>query len=98
MKDSDCVKLNSVNPLYLIIDKVDGCIEEKNGNKYLILDSSDKNKEVLIKYTELWDVIKNLVKKKKKLNRPSQMVCKVMTMNVNGHEPHLTCTKICAQH
>ena len=65
MKDSDCVKLNSVNPLYLIIDKVDGCIEEKNGNKYLILDSSDKNKEVLIKYTELWDVIKNLVKKKK---------------------------------
>ena len=65
MKDSDCVKLNSVNPLYLIIDKVDGCIEEKNGNKYLILDSSDKNKEVLIKYTELWDVIKNLVKKKR---------------------------------
>ena len=66
MKDSDCVKLNSVNPLYLIIDKVDGCVEEKNGNKYLILDSSDKNNEVLIKYTELWDVIKNLVKKKKK--------------------------------
>ena len=69
MKDSDCVKLNSVNPLYLIIDKVDGCIEEKNGNKYLILDSSDKNKEVLIKYTELWDVIKNLVKKKKKVKQ-----------------------------
>ena len=66
MKDSDCVKLNSVNPLYLIIDKVDGCIEEKNGNKYLILDSMDKNKEVLIKCTELWDVIKNLVKKKVK--------------------------------
>ena len=35
MKDSDYVKINSVNPLYLIIDKVNGHIEEKNGNKYL---------------------------------------------------------------
>ena len=34
MKDSDYVKTNSVNPLYLIIDKADGCIEEKNGNKH----------------------------------------------------------------
>ena len=29
MKDSDYVKINRVNPLYLIIDKVDVCIEEK---------------------------------------------------------------------
>ena len=29
MKDSDYVRINSVNPLYLIIDKVDGFIEEK---------------------------------------------------------------------
>ena len=47
MKDSDYVKINSVNPLYLIIDKVDGYIEEKNGNKYLTLVSTDKNKELL---------------------------------------------------
>ena len=32
MKDFDDVKINSVNPLHLIIDKVDGYIEEKNGN------------------------------------------------------------------
>ena len=37
MRDSDYVKINSVYPLYLIIDKFDGCIEEKNGNKYLSL-------------------------------------------------------------
>ena len=61
MKDSDYVKINSVNPLYLIIDKVDGYIKEKNGNKYLTLVFTDKNKEVLIKYTDLWDKIKNLV-------------------------------------
>ena len=35
----------------------------KNGDKYLTLVSTDKNKEVLIKYTELWDEIKNLIKK-----------------------------------
>ena len=29
MKDSDYVRINSVNPLNLIIDKVDGFIEEK---------------------------------------------------------------------
>ena len=62
MKDSDYVKINNVNPLHLIINKVDRYIEEKNGNKYLILDSTDKNKEVLIKYTELWNEIKNIIK------------------------------------
>ena len=54
MKDSDFVKINSVNPLYLIVDKVDGCIKEKNRNRYLTLVSTDKNKEVLIKYIELY--------------------------------------------
>ena len=49
--------------MYLIIDKVDGYIKEKNGNKYLTLVSTDKNKEVLTKYTERWDGIKNLIKK-----------------------------------
>ena len=49
MKDADYVKINSVNPLCMIIDKADECIEEKNGNKYLTLVFTDKNKEVLIK-------------------------------------------------
>ena len=44
MKDSEYVKLNTVNTLYLTIDKVDGYTEEKNGNIYLILDSTNKNK------------------------------------------------------
>ena len=63
MKDSDYVKINSVNPLYLIIDEVDGHFEEKNGNKYLILDFTDKNKEVLKKYTQLWEGIKISIEK-----------------------------------
>ena len=31
---------------------------KKNGNKYLLSASTDKNKKVLEKYTELWDGIK----------------------------------------
>ena len=58
-KIDDCDNIHSVNPLYLIIGKADGFIEEKNGSKYLVFDFTDKNKEVLAKYTELWDGIKN---------------------------------------
>ena len=47
----------------MIINEVDGYCEEKNRNKYLILDSTDKNKEVLTKYRKLWDGIKNSMKK-----------------------------------
>ena len=40
---SDCENFNRVNPLYLIIGKVDGYIEEEsNGNTYLTFASTDK--------------------------------------------------------
>ena len=58
-KNEDCENIYSVNPLYLITGKVDGHIEEKNGSKYLVFDSTDENKEVLKKYRELWYGIKN---------------------------------------
>ena len=40
-------KINSVNPLYLLIYKIDGFIEEKRGNKYLNIVFTDNNDEVL---------------------------------------------------
>ena len=43
------------------INHASGYIEEKNGNKYLIFDSVDENKEVLKKYTDVWDGIKNKI-------------------------------------
>ena len=49
----------SVNPLYLMIGKVTGHIEENNGNESLIFHSSDENKEVLKKYTEFWNGTEN---------------------------------------
>ena len=71
-KIGDYDNIYSVNPLYLITGKVDGCImEENNGNKSLVSDSTelhsaevrstDKNKEVLKKCRELWDGIKNKI-------------------------------------
>ena len=45
MKNFDHVKINSVNPLYIIINEVDGSISEKNANIYLTFASSDKNKK-----------------------------------------------------
>ena len=43
----DYENINSVNPLYLIIGKGDGYIEESNGNKYLDFTSTDANEKVL---------------------------------------------------
>ena len=36
-KDSEYVKIYSVNPLYLILSNLNGYSEENNGNKYLTL-------------------------------------------------------------
>ena len=43
---SDYESIHSVSPLYLIFDEGDGYIEAKNGNKYSIFASADKNKDV----------------------------------------------------
>ena len=61
-KIDDYQSIYSVNPLYLHINHASGYIEEKNGNKYLIFDSVDENKEVLKKYADVWDGIKSKIK------------------------------------
>ena len=48
-KIDDCENIYSVNPLYLLVNHANGYIEGKNGNKYLIFDSTDENKEFLKK-------------------------------------------------
>ena len=62
-KIANCNNINSVNPLYLMIDEMIGhfecnSVEEKNENKYLVLDDVDENKEVLKKYEEVWEGVK----------------------------------------
>ena len=55
---SDYENITSVNPLYLIINDVDGYIEENDKNKYLSFAFTDNNKKVLKQYIKLWDKVK----------------------------------------
>ena len=50
---------NNVNS----INRIDGFIEEKNCDKYLNIADTDRNIELLKKYSKLWDEIKDCVEK-----------------------------------
>ena len=51
-----------MNPLYLCINHASGYIKEINENEYLIFDSLDENKELLKKYNDVFNGIKNKIK------------------------------------
>ena len=61
-KIGNCMNINSVNPLYLGITRVNGYIEEKDSNKYLVFDSTDKNKELLKKYSDAFNGIMSKIR------------------------------------
>ena len=52
-----------MNPLYLTIAHGSGYIEEKDVNKYLVFNSTDENKELLKKYSDVFNGIINKIKK-----------------------------------
>ena len=56
------MNINSVNPLYLNITHSNGYIEEKGANKYLVFDSTDENKELLKKYNDVFNGIRDKIK------------------------------------
>ena len=56
-------KINSVNPLYLLVHEIDGFIEEVEGSKYLNITLTDRNSEFLNKYAEIWIGIKDQIEK-----------------------------------
>ena len=62
-KLDDCKNINSVNPLYLNITQANGHIEEKGVNKYLVFDSTDENKELLKKYNDVFNGIRDEIRK-----------------------------------
>ena len=68
MKNDGYENLHSGNPLYLTIAHGSGYIEEKGVNKYLVfnsaeLHSTDENKELLKKYNDIFNGIRNKIKK-----------------------------------
>ena len=61
-KIDDYENIYSVNPLYLTITHASGYIEEKGVNKYLVFDSTDENKELLKKYNDVFNGIRDKIK------------------------------------
>ena len=61
-KLGDCMNIDSVNSLYLGITRVNGYIEEKDMDKYLVFDSTDENKELLKKYDDVFNGIRDKIK------------------------------------
>ena len=52
-----------MNPLYLCINHASRYIEEKGVNKYLIFDSADENKKLPKKYNDVFNGIRDKIKK-----------------------------------
>ena len=59
---SGYIKEKDLNTLYLNIDHASGYIKDKGINKYLVFDSTDENKDLLKKYSHVWNGIKNKIK------------------------------------
>ena len=61
-KISNCMNINSVNPLYLGITRANGYIEEEGMDKYLVFNSTDENKELLKNYNDVFNGIRDKIK------------------------------------
>ena len=72
MSKKDEHKINSVNPLYLLVDDIDGFVEEKEGSKYM--NTVHSSNEVLKKYEEVWSGIKNCIHRIN--NNNTRRICK----------------------
>ena len=62
IKDSKYLKINSVNPLYLMFNRLNGYFEEINGKKYLTLVSTNGSKDRIKKYEELWNKTRDFIR------------------------------------
>ena len=62
-KIGDCKNIYTMKLLYLCINHASRYIEEINENKYFILDSINENKELLKKYSDVFNGIMDKIKK-----------------------------------
>ena len=62
-KIANCNNISSVNPLYLMIDKMTGHFEEKNKNKYLVLDDVDEKRKFQKNIIKFGKVLKKKLKR-----------------------------------
>ena len=63
-KTDDYESIYSINLLHLQVNHANGCIKEKNGNKYLVFDTADESKKLQKKYKNFWNGIKSKMEEK----------------------------------
>ena len=66
--------------MYVRINHASGYIKEKNENKYLVFGSTDENKELLKKYADVLDGIKNEIKP---INSGKEMIMEKITWKLS---------------
>ena len=76
--------INSVNPLYLMINRIKGNFEEVDGDKYLII--SSENGDIIQKYQEFFDGIKYIIKKIYDYNQPIEYDDNYMKIKLNADD------------
>ena len=81
----------SVNPLYLMINRIKGHFEEVDGDKYLII--SSENGDIMQKYQEVFDGIKEIIKKVNNYRQPIKYDDNYMKIKFNTND-NITLNKI----
>ena len=76
--------VNSVNPLYLMINKIKGHFEEVDGDKYRII--SSENGDIMQKYQEVFDGIKEIIKKINDYSYPIKYDANYMKIKFNTND------------
>ena len=76
--------VNSVNPPYLMINKIKGNFEDVDGDKYLLINS--ENGDIMQKYQEVFDGIKKITKKINDYSYPIKYDDNHMKIKFNAHD------------
>ena len=89
--------ITCITPLYLITDEVDGIIREENGIKYLSIALTSDNKDILMKYKEVRDAIKNTIQVKNAV-KPLEYGEDYMKIKFDAYENDLPMDKVIKLH
>ena len=73
--------INSVNPLSLMINRIKGHFEENDGDIYLII--SPENGDAIQKYQEVFDILKEIIKKINDYSQPIKYDINYMKIKFN---------------
>ena len=76
--------ISNANPLYLTINKIKGHFEEVDGEKYLII--SSEGGDIMQKYQEVFDGIKEIIKKINDYSYPIKYVDNYMKIKFNTND------------